>query len=131
MLKKIVTSLEVSKELKELGVDLPTLWSWQGYRDVEKNRDRDFCIEPYQGKSHEQYKCYVLETLLDALPKSPVIIDYESSFFLDFEDQALGYFGICDNTNFNVKMKSENNLATTAAKLLIKLLQDKVITAGS
>ena len=130
------TSFETSKKLKELGVDLPTKLFWQPhYIDIKEPdsskwqlRYADGLIHPYPkfhipapGEDHLKgaYKAYTLEDILKVLP---------IKFKLGWHVMPNG-ISHTNKKGLNCIPRKENEtLADTAARLLIKLIEDKIIT---
>lgn len=150
-----VTSFEISKKLKELGVDLESGF----YYEIE-NREVEFTIPTititdlgtppspdkevsevcvFKCRSYEKpkngdfYKAYTLEDILEVLPiripwKHP---EYGNlGLFLSrlspYADRY-GYRGDFDNSYFGVNRKDNETLSDTASRLLIKLIEDEII----
>lgn len=120
------TSFEISKELKELGFEAETIF----YINLETEESQIWLNLPkYPLK--EFVKSYGLETILDALPKLinygrfknlGLRIYYEECCYIGYEDSN----GFLQDFTVNNKL-SKSSLADTAARLLIKLIKDKIV----
>jgi len=133
-----VTSYEISKKLEEIGLEAETMFYW--VKDQYDKSDSDFyitvCLNPYGNAHAKIIKAYDLETILEMLPNDIDVWD-GSIDGLEINKDGIGYvveFGSCgeddyetSDSNYLQKEESEN-LATTAARLLIKLIEDKVLT---
>jgi len=114
------TDYNTSKKLKELGFEANT-----NYYYFNKGCLLDYCNNLDEIEySKPITKAYDLETILEALPKN---ITYE---FIKQDHQQ--YFRCeSDTTRFDIKFiinKKENeSLATTAGRLLVKLIQEGLI----
>jgi len=128
MLEKITTDLETSKKLKELGFNdsESEFVYWEGKPHYYHNLPF-FEID----KINDLITCYTLEQIINELPES-----YEDKFGYDcyFTYQKANHtFYYQDEFNGPNKYEFSNfstrsdNLATTAAKLWIKLREDKII----
>ncbi len=130
MLDKICTDLETSKKLKELG-----------FEDAFEGEDAFYYYERIDGTSGDAFyyferisddrliPAYTLEQIIDELPQ---IKDYCLSLnimtVLDELQKTIGYYdekALLIGENNGIK-KPADNWATTAAKLWIKLKQDKI-----
>lgn len=141
MLEKIVTDINVSKELKELGVDLVAHVMWVDYGRLMRNSDKAKVKPNYnlQWSPNTQsndfadhvYAAYTLETLLDALPDEIEDQLGEYGLTMPLRD-TFAYEEIVNGctvgASYEVERKPNESLATTAGRLLIKLIKDKVIT---
>lgn len=144
-----VTNLETSQKLKELGflkeVEIPghrSSFQMCWYIDEEignrpvltitEHQDKIEGIGYWEGKS---CRAYDLETILDALPKSIKCKDKDYYFWTTYSGSSdcwiMGYvWGIERNMNFETYNEGDESLANTAGRLLIKLLEDKIIKLG-
>lgn len=128
MLDKICTDFETSKKLKELGVDLPTNFFWfsNASTHVCEYHIDEYIDEELGGL----IPAYTLETLTNALPNTITLPKDNKTYNLrlyiekSYYGHVYGYVGFYD-TEPNTK-----NDATLAAQLLIKLLQDEIITVN-
>ena len=126
MLDKICTDLETSKRLKELGVEIKssTFWCLD---------DNPFIVVDDAGmKGEYECQCYFLEQILSELGKAEYLstnltvklrnntpcFDYEIGSH--FPDPDSPYW-----QNYERTEGYSDNLATTAARLLIKLIEEK------
>lgn len=127
MLEKICTSLEVSKKLKELRIKIKTksffYWWFDDFTGKYELTSQHKYIHPNNLK--DTVRAYILEQILEILP---VEIPFEGchpmtlSIFRDKKGTTLDY------ADCYVVYKDKNeNLATTAARLLIELKEDKII----
>lgn len=131
-----VTSFEISKKLKELGVDLTTNIGWSdkdlpsyygvpgtpayGFVDISDTLHSEyilFCCET-GFESEDGYKAYILEDILAILKNRGRVNIYISK----------NLHGISFNNEKNYYMQENETLADTAARALIKLIDDKIIT---
>lgn len=137
MLNKIVTDLETSKKLRELGVELRTELSWYGYQKLDRPKQLIVDIDPVDN-GYETFTyiedCFTLEQILEVLPSEKkwrninlqmAITKRNYDIIGDNYDIGWHYPGGQLNT---ISPNSGENLATCAAKLLIELIEDKVIT---
>jgi len=137
MLNKICTDLETSKKLKELGV----------VGDLSIYKHSEFRVEPipnddkHRGYTEDQrefyrkatrefvYKAYTLEQILEMLPKELNRNSLILKCWYSVQPDKIKYF--TDNVGEYAEYRKEGeNLATTAARLLIKLVEDKIIKIG-
>lgn len=105
------TSLKLSKELKELGFKI-------------KNEDDQ--IWKYNGQERWPFPAYDLETILDVLPDFVEILDIgmvvTNRSFLYLDKNKISY-----GLKYFQETKEGESLADTAARLLIKLIKDKIV----
>jgi hypothetical protein len=116
-----VTDYKTSKRLKEIGFEAETNCYWC---NVFKE------IQP--GQTSVGYPAYDLETIMEALPKSidvwgeDGLLELSNKKFVGYVNHySKGGLHHCDTFGFSI-VEGET-LATTAAKLLIKLIEDKII----
>ena len=131
-----VTSFEISKKLKELGVDLTTNIGWsdidlpsyygvpgmpaQGFVDISTSHSEYilFCCET-GFKFEDGCKAYTLEDILEVLP-----VKFKLGWHVMPNE-----ISHANKKGLNcMPRKEDETLADTAARLLIKLLEDKIIT---
>jgi hypothetical protein len=128
MLEKITTDLKTSKKLKELGFDSSEseFVYWEGkpyYYDT---------LPFYEiNKIDDLITCYTVEQIINELPEY-----YQSrlgyNFYLTYEKTNHTFY-YQEKSNTPNKYKNiiisagSDNLATTAAKLWIKLKEDEII----
>jgi len=119
MLEKICTDLETSKRLKELGFKAETNFYWIITAIDEWNKNQWNII---YFKDRVMAK-YTLEQILSELPD---IIEVNNSiYYLMISKNSIYYFS---HSKLEVFANyQENNLSTAAAKLWIKLKEDKII----
>lgn len=132
-----VTSLELSKKLAEIGFEAETEFYWA---ETGKRRIQLEYIEFEVGAFYQEWKytkAYDLETILEVLPSAIELNNYYPDS-LSVGKEYLGYQlydpycgNIDDVTRPNekfwcVKLNIES-LASTAAKLLLKLHEAKLI----
>ena len=138
MLDEICTSLEVSKELKKLGIKGETCLYWRnmfsernGYKEpqlqqlqVIREGDGDIANNLF-------ISAYTLETILEMLPKSLEIPTplFEEGFYKAYLEvnQCVDYIGYDITEDKYHQRFNDDNLVTVAGKLLIKLKQEKII----
>ena len=134
MLSKICTNKKTSLKLKELGIEGETdLYQIYDYNTQTQER------ENFVGTSRDPFikriKCYTLEQILEMLPAQIKINDIVchlvfGKFLIEYQTYC-----DCDSSEYcSVEYKYETkkdikneNFATTAARLLIKLKKDKII----
>ena len=121
MLKKICTDLETSKRLKELGFDdsESEFVYWKGKPEYYHNLPF-FEIDRIQ----DLITCYTLEQILNELPRNIMIS--QIVYDLSIDNYDIGYHNILFKKTY-IQFSKQNNLATAAAKLWIKLKEDNVI----
>lgn len=116
------TNFEISKQLKEVGFNAKTDYYWYCYDNGEEMRH----IADADGKGN--FKSYDLEILLKALPKK---IETEQGVFLlqmsimPFNKDNRWLIGYCKETD--TEQEENESLVDTAARLLIKLVQEGII----
>tara|TARA_R110000868_G_scaffold329751_1_gene590712 strand:- start:463 stop:861 length:399 start_codon:yes stop_codon:yes gene_type:complete len=120
------TSYEISKQLAEAGFKAKSIFGW--------HVDGKECAPAYplSPTATDYFWSYDLETLLNALPK--VIQNKEKNyhFWMTYSGSSdcwiMGYVcGIERNLNFEEYNEGNESLADTAARLLIKLWEKKLI----
>lgn len=132
MLEKITTDLETSKKLKELGFDIETQFYWQEYIVGTDNFPESSLNEypsveyyfspPYNTNRNFKYvKAYAWEQIINEIPGRK---NMDLWGINDIEITAVGN-SFDDCTSYY--SKSGDSLATTAAKLWIKLKENKII----
>lgn len=134
MLEKICTNFETSRRLNELGIENEAFFYWWFF-DFDKKyhlTSEDECIASSHLKNNKT-KAYTLEQILEMLPEYIVRKDKRSKsgeivLTLMLGKKSLWYanFMIEDSEEININ-EDCNNLTTAAAKLLIKLKEDKII----
>lgn len=127
------TNFENSKKLAEIGFKADYDYCYS--KDNEKSGKWNKAFEIDCWDEHEDdkyYPSYDLETLLDALPAD--FMDkwgYDQYFYFDAASRAFYYEDIHGGPrSYEIVQKCSENLATTAARLLIKLVEDKIIKIG-
>lgn len=133
MLNKICTDLKTSKKLKELGIEEETFFYWWFYDFDEKyhlTSDHSY-VNPRHLKN--KIKAYTLEQIMKILPQRIVVKDSnsfsgETVLELIADQDSVYYDNALIHDSPSIYIEEDcNNLATTAAKLLIKLKEDKII----
>ena len=131
MLNKICTDLETSKKLKELGV----VWDTKLHAVTYGTEFGEFYCSLDDGEFYNEfntrvtlqvnnyYKAYTLEQILKMLPH-----DYPMRDGTEITITASRIAEIAKRCS--IKRLEDENLATTAARLLIKLVEDKIIKIG-
>ena len=134
MLEKITTDLETSKKLKELGFnDSETQFVYWKGKPVFYD-----CLPFYEiNKITDLISCYTLEQILEKLPKSFNAYGLYYSLVFDYNEECIEYKWVSDEPYtadkiyiYQLKymgLACNVNWATTAAKLWIKLKEDKII----
>jgi len=125
MIKQICTDLETSKRLKELGFDdsKSEFVYWN-------NEPCYYHSLPFYeiDRINDLITCYTLEQIIDELPVNINYGDYR--FYLRFE-KCQGVFwyegGYNQTRKLEIATINNDNLATTAAKLWIKLKESEII----
>jgi len=121
MLEKITTDLETSKKLKELGFEADPIHI---YRDISRQESGNKRVTKF-------IPAYTLEQILNALPTEDkdgvnLSIYYEKyKSWIDDDDDLEIQVGYIDK--YLLYQNKDKNLATTAAKLWIKLKEEKII----
>ncbi len=128
MLEKICTDFKTSKKLKELEIKEYGYFSWEtiSNKGITKH---NLTKNPFNNRTDE-YQCrnsfaaYTLEQILEMLPLE---IKYgnstlELTIYRHKEEISLDYSGY-----YQATPEQKENLATTAARLLIELKKDKII----
>jgi len=118
MLNKIVTDLETSKKLKELGIEMDHFVSWAKSWHEFLTYDFEMDIQP---DITESWPAYTLEQILE-------MFIYKGT--IDIYRGKNGYFGINFNNEISYYRQDGDNMTTTAAKLLIRLVEGKTIKIG-
>jgi len=143
MLNKICTDLTVSRKLRILNVDLEfeTGFAWKT-PDFNKFKlvsyygwfEQDSISSKHHFKSSSKelvIPAYTLEQILDMLPM--YIEDYTLAIYQDCieykgQPEVISKGGsTATKSKYCFMKENDENLATTAAKLLIKLKEDKII----
>jgi hypothetical protein len=120
MLEKICTDLETSKRLKELGCEAETDFCWIPCN--KKYMLVDCKYEPIILK--DDIPAYTLEQILNELPRNIMIS--QIVYDLSIDNYDIGYHNILFKKTY-IQFSKQNNLATAAAKLLIKLKENEII----
>tara|TARA_R110002153_G_scaffold227367_1_gene380149 strand:+ start:551 stop:964 length:414 start_codon:yes stop_codon:yes gene_type:complete len=136
MLDKICTDLTTSKRLKELEIEIKTKFYWES--DIYNQNYSVGCWyeKPQDNVGYFEYiPCFTLEQILEILPKE-IEADfdeetqtYRSTYIFKLSTAETGYFMgyvnlISDNIYIDFRC-IKDNLVTTAARLLIKLIEEK------
>ncbi len=129
MLKEIVSSLEVSKKLKELGIKTETEFL---FNQAINDNDDSYYITIFNS-DYDYFgsiPAYTLEQILNLLPKS---IEWGGDLWTEEETDYLEINNYSGRIQYPLSDlftdKEENeNLATTAARLLIKLHEEGLLT---
>ena len=121
------TDLKTSRKLKELGFDAETVFY---FLETEPN------VYEVQYSALNRYnelvvKSYDLETILEALPENFQHDDMELFFNMNKEEIGYYYNEYGEYySNIALKLNAKESLATTAARLLIKLVEGGIIKLG-
>jgi hypothetical protein len=129
MLEKICTDLETSKRLKELGFEAETNFYWTITTIDEWNKNQWNIIyfkDRVMAKYEPTVPAYTLEQILSELPDIIGRLEVNNSiYYLMISKNSIYYFS---HSKLEVFANyQENNLSTAAAKLWIKLKEDKII----
>lgn len=132
MIDEICTDLETSKRLKELGIEMATPFYWR----VCDDGSIDYIFMRSEMATVKQPKAYTLEQILEMLPQyiedNVLTGDKKDPCHFLMSKNILYYINAgCkfrDTRHFTTSKKTNQNLATTAARLLINLIDDKIIT---
>jgi len=125
-----VTSVELSNKLHILGVTAPSMFyrEWQGAKEneIEINKTPDYCPDTVN--------CYSVAELGNLLP-GHLPVDNHSSFKwwlgcnkLKLKYRVSYYYGLNPDFGKFLKYFQENTEADARAKMLIYLLENKLIT---
>jgi hypothetical protein len=127
MLEKICTDLETSKRLKELGFEAETDFYWTITTIDEWNKNQ-WNIIYFKDRGMAKYEptvpAYTLEQILNELPRNIMIS--QIVYDLSIDNYDIGYHNTLFKKTY-IQFSKQNNLATAAAKLWIKLKEDKII----
>lgn len=116
----IVTSLELSKRLKELGVEVPSVFWW--------GKDKEIVFNPLLPNQHVLYHAYTSEELGRMLPRN--CPEHELKSLQICHSFGDGWFvGYGDHMNLDgCHVEDGDSLGDTMAKMLIWLLDRGLIT---
>lgn len=119
------TNYENSKKLKEIGFKADTNFYWYCYDKGEE------CRHISEADGRGDIKSFDLETILEALPKkikpNGVTCRFEMFSFRDDSENELFSVGYMITRNFSVSSTKDESLADTAARLLILLIEKRVV----
>ena len=121
MLEKICTDLETSKKLKELGFD-DSESEFVYWKDKPKYYHN---LPVYEvDKIQDLISCFTFEQIVNELPQ---MIEINNNIYhLMISKNSIYYFS---HSRLEIFINyQESNLSTSAAKLWIKLKEDKIIT---
>jgi hypothetical protein len=131
-LEKICCDLEQSKKLKELGIEMETRF----YHCWDYNSYNLFCGDEPVIDNGVYTKCYTLEQIIEMLPQiiedkvgdqiDPCHFSLSKHMLCYINHGCRPFFDGCRHYTTCPK-EDDENLATTAARLLIKLKEDKII----
>lgn len=130
------TSYEVSKRLKEIGFKAETKFCWQvDYENDDTTLGCWFEIPQDQMPYFEYILAYDLETILEALPDSIECKRTKEEYRLTISPKSRGFVGYYRMGKYldhvfgvDIRKPLETEpLADTAARLLIKLVEEKII----
>ena len=115
------TNYEISKKLREIGFETETIF----YYEYEELRWEEEGVDlPFEDLIY----AYDLETILEAFPKVLGKFRYWSTWSTSSNCYIFGYVnGVTRNTALETNTENNESLADTAARLLIKLIEDKII----
>lgn len=138
MLENICTDLETSKKLKELGFDAKTNFYWVIYLNKETNENEthlefsDFLnLDHIQGSVYS-CKTYTLEQVLNKLPLSFYIREKKFDLIIHKKEGVKYIYQAffdepAKDEYIKIRYRKEDNLATSAAKLWIKLKKSEIV----
>ena len=123
MLSNICTDLTTSQKLKKLGIEAETCFAWSLHRLTRACVwDVQYTCRPILKSSG--VKAYTLEQIWGMLPAArPNNNKYQSYSDLQMGDDFIGYPG----TREEYMRNGGESLATTAARLLIKLKEEGLV----
>ena len=137
-LQKQVCSLELSQKLKKLGVPQESLWTWQ-----KTTRGYVLCQYTYEktpsNEGDNRYSAYTVAELGEMLPlvvttksgEDHYLNCFRASKWTNGEDELLSWSIGYENgvfTNEEVQIQEAKTEADARAKMLIYLLENKLIT---
>lgn len=123
MLDTICTDLETSKKLKELKINVETKFYWEEDFSNEYNSIGCWFERPQDQEPYCKFtSAYTLEQILNILPKIIKVEGGYTDLILDIDN---GWIGYSDNIWIGFEHK---NKATSAAILLIQLIEDEILT---
>lgn len=137
MLEKICTDLITSKRLKELGIEGETCFYWRNMFN-ERTGHKEPQLQQLQViregdsiASNLFISAYTLEQILDLLPnrirlRSDKYPDRFFKYSLKVDIKELKIYYNC-HTEIKYCIDIDYNMATSAARLLIKLKEDKLL----
>ena len=132
MLNKICCDLEVSRKLKELGIEGETDFC---YTCINKSTDSHYYLQFWNNQGWKRndgnyghwIPSYTFEQIIEMLPHDyPIDDDKEITITANKEITITANRLKKIASMVSVEIKEDDNLATTAARLLIKLKQDKI-----
>ena len=124
---KQVAALEQSKKLKELGIDLKTIWMWW----EEKGEADVHITAPIKPKYGELYPAPTAEEITELLPS---ILDANNKLFLLHTHKVLNSWQIEYSTGSGIRVDLfrrviNDSLTQALASMLIWLLENNHIKA--
>ena len=121
-LKQQVTSLELSKKLKELGVEQNSYFAWV-LNNCDANIWDETMWESYDGPNKpEILACaFTVAELGEMLPLEKCFIDIQGN------EEDSWYFHVKDDRGFQMFVEDAETEANARAKMLIYLLENKLI----
>jgi hypothetical protein len=124
-LEQIVTSLDLSKKLKELGVKKESYFAWFNIPYAEKWEVM------LQTKSLIGLPCYTASELLELLPKFIDKNGLNYSFGIVPSGEKEWYVGYNDKLN-KIELKNlwDKNICNALAKMVIYLTENKILYLG-
>ena len=128
ILENICTDLTQSKKLKELGIEADTYFYWEFY-DVDEESEEIWNLIPSEHSTPYDTSAYTLEQILNMLPLRIIHpndgLQYTKD--LDLECREVWYSRDNGSNNRHVVCEADENLSTTAARLLIKLKEEGLV----
>lgn len=126
MIENHVVNIELSKRLKELGFNKPSLFAWLYDR---KNDEYESWYLPGDdgGLSEKECKAYVATELLEWLPK--FIEDESEDCYLSISNDSkqywVGYWcGERQSDHIDIEQMNDDSLSNALAKMMIYLVEN-------
>ncbi len=118
-LEKQVTSLKLSKKLKELGVKQESLWCWINMYPSGGDTDDFYTLELGHRENSKSYSAFTVAELGEKLKK------YDIDYWYSYPD-----FRLKLSKEVDTQGRDENE-ANARAEMLIYLIENKLIKKGN